>query len=79
MNIFLQKKPFYISGPCSVETENQLIETAQRLKATVRLTCLEEEFGSQERVLEVLKELVKKAYHGWFKLEALQVYLLSQK
>ena len=40
MNIFLKKKPYYIAGPCSVETENQLIETALRLKATGKIDML---------------------------------------
>ena len=29
-----KKRPLIISGPCSAETEEQVLETAQRLKAT---------------------------------------------
>jgi chorismate mutase len=36
----LAKKPLIISGPCSAETEDQLIETATRLKATGKVDML---------------------------------------
>jgi len=29
-----EKRPIVIAGPCSVETEEQVLETARRLKAT---------------------------------------------
>ena len=29
-----KKRPLIISGPCSAETEEQVLETARRLKAT---------------------------------------------
>jgi len=29
-----EKRPIVIAGPCSVETEEQVLETAKRLKAT---------------------------------------------
>lgn len=35
-----QKRPLIISGPCSAETESQVIETAQRLAATGRVDVL---------------------------------------
>jgi chorismate mutase len=34
------KRPLIISGPCSAETEAQVIETATRLKATGRVDVL---------------------------------------
>jgi chorismate mutase len=40
MNIFSNKTPFYVAGPCSVETERQVLETAQRLKATSKIDLL---------------------------------------
>ena len=36
----LAKRPLIISGPCSAETEEQMIETATRLKATGKLDML---------------------------------------
>ncbi|HEU4469580.1 MAG TPA: chorismate mutase [Flavisolibacter sp.] len=35
-----QKRPLIISGPCSAETESQVMETAQRLAATGRVDIL---------------------------------------
>jgi chorismate mutase len=35
-----QKRPLIISGPCSAETEQQVLETAQRLAATGRVNVL---------------------------------------
>jgi chorismate mutase len=40
INETLAKKPLIISGPCSAETEEQLIETAIRLKATGKVDIL---------------------------------------
>ena len=34
------KRPLIISGPCSAETEEQVLETAQRLKATGKVDML---------------------------------------
>src|SRR6476660_9021622 len=34
------KRPIIISGPCSAETEEQVIETAQRLAATGKVDVL---------------------------------------
>src|SRR6266480_2073797 len=34
------KRPLIISGPCSAETESQVLETAQRLAATGRIDML---------------------------------------
>ncbi len=36
----LKKKPLVISGPCSAETEEQVVETAKRLAATGRVDIL---------------------------------------
>ncbi|MGZ8537582.1 MAG: 3-deoxy-7-phosphoheptulonate synthase, partial [Flavisolibacter sp.] len=35
-----KKRPLIISGPCSAETETQVLETAQRLAATGRVDML---------------------------------------
>src|SRR3954464_1430101 len=35
-----QKRPLIISGPCSAETETQVLETAQRLAATGKVDML---------------------------------------
>ncbi len=35
-----KKRPLIISGPCSAETEEQVIETAQRLAATGKVDML---------------------------------------
>ena len=35
-----QKRPLIISGPCSAETEEQVLETAQRLAATGKIDML---------------------------------------
>jgi chorismate mutase len=40
MKDILNKKPLIISGPCSAETEEQLVETAVRLKATGKVDML---------------------------------------
>jgi chorismate mutase len=40
MENILSKKPLIISGPCSAETEEQLVETAVRLKATGKVDML---------------------------------------
>jgi chorismate mutase len=40
MKEILSKKPLIISGPCSAETEEQLVETATRLKATGKIDIL---------------------------------------
>lgn len=39
-NIFKQKKPLLIAGPCSAETEEQVVQTALRLKATGQVDVL---------------------------------------
>jgi chorismate mutase len=36
----LNKRPLIISGPCSAETEEQVIETATRLAATGKVDML---------------------------------------
>ena len=35
-----EKRPLIISGPCSAETEAQVLETAQRLAATGKVDML---------------------------------------
>ena len=36
----LKKRPLIISGPCSAETEEQVVQTAQRLAATGKVDIL---------------------------------------
>ena len=40
MGILLQKAPLIISGPCSAETEDQVMQTAIRLAATGRVDIM---------------------------------------
>ena len=40
MGILVKKAPLIISGPCSAETEEQVIQTAQRLAATGKVDIL---------------------------------------
>jgi chorismate mutase len=40
MGILLKKTPLIISGPCSAETEEQVMQTAQRLAATGKVDIL---------------------------------------
>jgi chorismate mutase len=40
LNSIWQKRPLIISGPCSAETENQLIETAKQLAQTGKIDVL---------------------------------------
>ena len=54
----LHTKPWIIAGPCSAESQEQVIATANRLK--IRFTYLELESGSLEPNLIHLKELEKK-------------------
>jgi len=51
--------PLVIAGPCSAETEEQVLEIAEELKNT-DATCLEQVYGNHEPDQEVLRELVQK-------------------
>lgn len=62
------KKPFLIAGPCSAETEEQVLETAVRLKITGKIDLLRSGIwkprtrpGSFEGVGEIGFEWLKKA------------------
>ena len=62
------KKPFLIAGPCSAETEDQVLETAVRLKNTGKIDLLRSGIwkprtrpGSFEGVGEIGFEWLKKA------------------
>jgi 3-deoxy-D-arabino-heptulosonate 7-phosphate (DAHP) synthase len=46
--------PFVIAGPCSAETEEQVLKIAHELKDS-DVSVLEQEYGSQEHVQEDLK------------------------
>ena len=55
---FINKKPFVIAGPCSAESENQLIHIAKEIKShtdVFRAGC-----GSQEQSQILLKGLASK-------------------
>ena len=49
--------PLLIAGPCSAETENQVLEIANQLKDT-DANVYRAGIGSQEQDLEILKVLV---------------------
>jgi chorismate mutase len=40
LDAVFNKRPLIISGPCSAETEEQLIQTANRLAATGKIDML---------------------------------------
>jgi 3-deoxy-D-arabino-heptulosonate 7-phosphate (DAHP) synthase len=50
--------PFVIAGPCSAETEEQVLKIAHELKDS-DVSVLEREFGNQEHAQEDLKVLEK--------------------
>ena len=58
------KRPLIISGPCSAETEEQVLETAHRLKATGKVDMLRAGIWNHVQGPEALKVLVPKDYHG---------------
>jgi chorismate mutase len=66
LNDFNLTHPFVIAGPCSAETEEQVLKIAHELKDS-DVSVLEQEYGSQEHVQEDLKvlgnrvEMVEKA------------------
>ena len=55
--IFNQTKPVIIAGPCSAESEKQVLEIAHQLKKHDNL-ILEQVFGNRELDQIVLKALV---------------------
>jgi chorismate mutase len=55
---FQFNSPFVIAGPCSAETEEQVLKIAHELKDS-DVSVLEQEYGSQEHVQEDLKVLEK--------------------
>jgi chorismate mutase len=54
LNDFNLTHPFVIAGPCSAETEEQVLKIAHELKDS-DVSVLEQEYGSQEHVQEDLK------------------------
>lgn len=56
------KRPLIISGPCSAETEEQVLETAQRLAATGKVDMLRAGIWKPKTNRACLKELVPKDY-----------------
>jgi chorismate mutase len=57
LNDFNLTHPFVIAGPCSAETEEQVLKIAHELKDS-DVSVLEQEYGSQEHVQD-LKVLEK--------------------
>ncbi len=53
------KRPLIISGPCSAETEEQVLETATRLAKTGKVDMFVQAYGSRVPSLECLKALAK--------------------
>ena len=60
----LEKTPLIISGPCSAETEEQVLQTATRLAKTGKVECSAQAYGNPEPGPEVLKALAQKDYPG---------------
>ena len=56
-----EKRPFIISGPCSAETPEQILETAKLLAASGNVDMFRAEFGNQEPspvCLKVLEQML---------------------
>lgn len=60
----LNKKPLIISGPCSAETEEQVIATATRLAATGKVDILRAGIWKPRTRREVSKESAPKVFLG---------------
>lgn len=57
------KRPIVIAGPCSAETEEQVMNTATQLsKKVLNFSALA--FGNPVQNPEALKVLAKKVLHG---------------
>ena len=49
LHILWEKRPLIISGPCSAETENQVLETARRLKRIGKMICFVQDLETQNQ------------------------------
>ena len=57
------KKPVMIEGPCSAESQEQLLATAKAIQSD--LICLELVFGNHVQDQILLKELANKHWNGY--------------
>lgn len=60
-----KKSPLIISGPCSAETEEQVLEGARRLAATGKVDIMRAGIWKPRTDPVVLKVLVPKVCHGY--------------
>ena len=58
------KLPFIIAGPCSAETQEQVLCTAKQLKKRWFYVVFVQVFGNQELNPEALKVMEKRLCHG---------------
>lgn len=54
------KEPLLIAGPCSAESEAQVMHTAKEIAALGKVAVFRSEYGNPELVLAILKVLEKK-------------------
>ena len=54
--------PLFIAGPCSAETENQVLDIAHQLKDSDR--CIQSGYETLEPTMEILKVLGLWHYNG---------------
>ena len=60
----LDSRPIIISGPCSAESEEQVLNTARQLKEIDRLRYSGPEYGSPELVPIPSKVVVTMRFNG---------------
>ena len=58
------KRPLIISGPCSAETEEQVIQTATRLAATGKVDMLRAGIWKPRTKPGLFEGIGTKGYHG---------------
>ena len=58
-------KPLVISGPCSAETQNQVMETARQLSKISQVKVFRREYGSREHVPLISKVLAPRGLNGF--------------
>ncbi len=68
------KKPLVIAGPCSAETEDQVIKTAHELKKNDEVRIFRAGIWKPRTRPIHLKVLAKRALNGWPVLKKKRVY-----
>ena len=66
----MTKKPLIISGPCSAETEEQVLETAKLLAATGKVDMLRAGIWKPRTRPGSFEGIGTKAYHGCSQLKS---------